>query len=288
MSAYAVLRPTRVEQDPVIRWDRDGGDVHLWSASPVTGADQAGGENCRNRCHLRRHVEKRRATPWRGGQPPQRPSGHGRKRELLLRFSGESAIRDQNVSLAPTNGDGVGHTVETVAEDAHVPPIRRRRPSRRRRPLRARISRPAGPTQASVRYRMGASSNEGVRRAARFSAATSIFCMLRMACITRSALPSRLSCTSLPMSAGTMCHDTPNCVLEPAALVDPARPRRASFHRSSISRGVLQLATSVDGRREGEVRAAVQRSGSAGASSWNAMVMTVPTGRPEARAPASP
>jgi len=30
-----VYRPTRAEQETVIRWDRED-DVHVWSASPVT------------------------------------------------------------------------------------------------------------------------------------------------------------------------------------------------------------------------------------------------------------
>ena len=29
-------RPTRAEQETVIRWDREDDQVHLWSASPVT------------------------------------------------------------------------------------------------------------------------------------------------------------------------------------------------------------------------------------------------------------
>jgi hypothetical protein len=29
-------RPTRAEQETTIRWDREGEEVHVWSASPVT------------------------------------------------------------------------------------------------------------------------------------------------------------------------------------------------------------------------------------------------------------
>jgi hypothetical protein len=29
-------RPTRAEQETVLRWDREDGQVHVWSASPVT------------------------------------------------------------------------------------------------------------------------------------------------------------------------------------------------------------------------------------------------------------
>ena len=31
-----IYRPTRAEQETVLRWDREGVHVHLWSASPVT------------------------------------------------------------------------------------------------------------------------------------------------------------------------------------------------------------------------------------------------------------
>jgi hypothetical protein len=31
-----VYRPTRAEQETVLRWDRDDDQVHVWSASPVT------------------------------------------------------------------------------------------------------------------------------------------------------------------------------------------------------------------------------------------------------------
>jgi hypothetical protein len=31
-----IYRPTRAEQETVLRWDRAGEYVHLWSASPVT------------------------------------------------------------------------------------------------------------------------------------------------------------------------------------------------------------------------------------------------------------
>jgi hypothetical protein len=35
-SAAAAYRPTRSEQETVIRWDRADDHVHVWSASPVT------------------------------------------------------------------------------------------------------------------------------------------------------------------------------------------------------------------------------------------------------------
>ena len=31
-----LYRPTRAEQETVLRWDREGDQVHVWSASPVT------------------------------------------------------------------------------------------------------------------------------------------------------------------------------------------------------------------------------------------------------------
>ena len=31
-----IYRPTRAEQETVVRWDREGDHVQVWSASPVT------------------------------------------------------------------------------------------------------------------------------------------------------------------------------------------------------------------------------------------------------------
>ena len=31
-----VYRPTRAEQETVVRWDREDDQVHVWSASPMT------------------------------------------------------------------------------------------------------------------------------------------------------------------------------------------------------------------------------------------------------------
>ena len=31
-----LYRPTRAEQETVMRWDREDDEVHVWSASPVT------------------------------------------------------------------------------------------------------------------------------------------------------------------------------------------------------------------------------------------------------------
>jgi hypothetical protein len=35
-AASAAYRPTRAEQETVLRWDRADDQVHVWSASPVT------------------------------------------------------------------------------------------------------------------------------------------------------------------------------------------------------------------------------------------------------------
>jgi hypothetical protein len=35
-SAYLIHRPTHAEQETVLRWDREGDQVHVWSASPGT------------------------------------------------------------------------------------------------------------------------------------------------------------------------------------------------------------------------------------------------------------